>query len=237
MMYNTLAHYYDCLVKDEEATQAWVNWILDFVEGDSILELACGSGEITIELAHHHKQIDALDLSEEMIKAAQEKVHSEPIRFFKQNMLDLSFLPTYDAILCLCDSFNYLLEKEEVLQFFKACYEHLKEEGYLLFDTHSLDRLIEFGGEFNETGAFEDGVQYQWSIMAEEEWIYQDFAFYFEDGTIQKEHHLQRVYDPSWLKEAFSPYFELVDLRTDFDQAGIVEGEKYFYVLKRKGTK
>lgn len=236
MMYNTLAHYYDRLVKDEQATQAWVDWVLHFVKGDSILELACGSGEITLELAHHNKILDALDLSEEMIKEAQKKVQGESIRFFKQNMLNLSPLSQYDAILCLCDSFNYLLEKEEVIQFFEECYAHLKEQGYLLFDTHSLDRLVEFSGEFNETGAFEDGVQYQWSIMSEDEWIYQDFAFYFEDGTIQEEHHLQRVYDPSWLKEAFAPYFDLVDLTTDFNQAGIAEGEKYFYVLKRKGN-
>lgn len=235
MIYNTLAHYYDRLVKDEEATQAWVRWILNFVLGNSILELACGSGEITLELARHKKAVDALDLSAEMIKEAKEKEYSESIRFWVQNMLDLSGLPKYDAILCLCDSFNYLLEKEEVVQFFKGCYEHLNPNGYLLFDTHSLDRLTEFEGEFNETGTFEDGVQYQWSIMAEEDWIYQDFAFYLEDGTIQEEHHLQRVYDPAWLEQAFGPYFELVDLTTDFDRVGIEEGEKYFYVLRRKG--
>ena len=48
MMYGTLAQFYDALVKDEEATQAWVSLIEEYVNGKEVLELACGSGEITI---------------------------------------------------------------------------------------------------------------------------------------------------------------------------------------------
>ncbi len=112
---------------------------------------------------------------------------------------------------------------------------HLSDSGYFLFDTHSLDRLEEFQEEFNETGEFEDGVQYQWSIMAEDDFIYQDFAFYKLDGTIQQEHHIQRVYEPTWLHEQLERFFTIVDIRTDFDQEGIQSGEKYFYIVQKKG--
>ena len=100
------------------------------------------------------------------------------------------------------------------------------------FDTHSLDRLVEFEEEFNETGCFED-CQYQWSILSEDDYIYQDFAFYLDDGKIVQEHHIQRVYTPEWLETELKKYFEILKVTTDFDLEGIQEGEKYFYVCRR----
>ena len=43
MIYNTLAHYYDALVKDEEASREWVSWIESELAPCDCLELACGS--------------------------------------------------------------------------------------------------------------------------------------------------------------------------------------------------
>ena len=51
MIYDVLASYYDALVKDEEATAAWVELIQRHVSGKEVMEVACGSGEITIALA------------------------------------------------------------------------------------------------------------------------------------------------------------------------------------------
>ena len=43
MMYELLAHVYDALVKDDEATQEWVSLIKKHIKGKELLELACGS--------------------------------------------------------------------------------------------------------------------------------------------------------------------------------------------------
>ncbi len=110
MIYNTLAHYYDALVKDDQATSAWHDWIHTVKIGFSILELACGSGEITRHLAQDGVHIDALDLSEEMIAEAKQKQDSQSIHYFTGNMLDLKECGQYEAILCLCDSINYILD-------------------------------------------------------------------------------------------------------------------------------
>ena len=48
MMYELLAHVYDALVKDDEATACWVELIKAHIRGTELLELACGSGEITM---------------------------------------------------------------------------------------------------------------------------------------------------------------------------------------------
>ena len=125
-------------------------------------------------------------------------------------------------------------EKEDVKALFKEAASHLETGGLFCFDTHSLDRLDEFEGEYNETGQFEDGVQYQWSIMSEDEYIYQDFAFYRLDGTVLEEHHMQRVYDPEFLIQELEEYFDVISVKTDFDQEGISEGEKYFFAARKK---
>ena len=234
MIYSTLATYYDDLVKDEQATQAWVTWIERHKSACSMLECACGSGEITHALALKGYTMQALDLSQQMIDQAKAKDPTIP--YYCQDMKVLSALGSFEAIACLCDSFNYLLDPEDVITFFQQVHDHLHPHGTFFFDTHALDRLAEFRQEWNETGEFCDGTKYQWSIESEDDWIYQDFAFYTKAGLIQ-EHHLQRVYDPQWLKTQLEPYFEIESIDTDFTHPGICPGEKYFYVCTRKETK
>lgn len=232
MIYKTLAHYYDALVHDDEATRAWVDWVEEFHPGKKFLELACGSGEITCLLAQNH-QVTAMDLSADMVAEAAKKDLNLEIEFRTGDMRNLENYGRYDAIGCFCDSFNYLLTDEDVRSFFKQVHDHLVPSGLFFFDTHSMDRLEEFASDYTEAGNFEDGTQIQWNIASEDDIIYQDFAFYFPDHTIQ-EHHMQRVYDPTWLMETLDTWFDILSVRTDWDQEGIAEGEKYFFVCRRK---
>ena len=73
MMYEKLAEFYDALVKDEEATKAWVDLIESYLPKGKIMELACGSGEITIALAKDGYEVHASDLSADMITQAKAK--------------------------------------------------------------------------------------------------------------------------------------------------------------------
>ena len=112
MIYDVLASYYDALVKDEEATAAWVELIQRHVSGKEVMEVACGSGEITIALAQKGYHMHASDISPAMIEAAKAKAGAELVEWSIMDMRQLQG-GTYDGILCLCDSFNYLLEEEE----------------------------------------------------------------------------------------------------------------------------
>lgn len=234
MIYSTLAGYYDQLVGDEESIDRWVDWIESWNPGKEFLELACGSGSITHKLAKNH-HVSAMDLSQDMIDEASRKDTDLEIAFSVGDMKDLSAYGTYDAIGCFCDSFNYILAYEQVQKFFRQVAEHLVPGGLFLFDTHAVDRLDEFEEDYVELGTFEDGTKLQWTIAAEEDYIFQDFAFYFPDRTVQ-EPHMQKVYAPDALMEALDPCFEILSVRTDFEQEGITPGEKYFFACKRRET-
>lgn len=234
-IYETLGRYYDALVKDDQAADQWVDWIESFHPGKTVLELACGSGEITERLAKQH-DVTALDLSQNMIDAAKAKPGSENITFLQGDMRDLSGLSRFDMIGCFCDSFNYLEDKDEVRAFLKEVRAHLNEGGLFLFDSHSLCRLDEFAEEYEEAGEFDDGVQVQWVITAQDDKIYQDFAFYFDDRTVE-EHHMQTVFSDTDLKEMLEEDFEILQFSGDFNEAPLEDSEKYFIACKARPAK
>ncbi|MBR5291238.1 MAG: class I SAM-dependent methyltransferase [Erysipelotrichaceae bacterium] len=88
MIYHDLAEYYDDLVKDEEATLRWADLTEDVLNrpGCSILELACGSAEISCELARRGYKLMATDLSEDMLNKAKAKNGAETLRFMPLDM-------------------------------------------------------------------------------------------------------------------------------------------------------
>lgn len=234
MMYELLAHVYDALVKDDEATACWVELIKAHIPGKELLELACGSGEITIALAKEGYHVHASDLSYDMIEEAKKKEGSEQVAWSVKDMCDLHMDTCYDGILCLCDSFNYLLKEEQVRALFQGAFHHLKDAGVFLVDMHSMDRLTEFEEEYNEAGHVKN-LEYQWTITSEEDRIYQNFAFYDSAGRVTLEQHEQRVYEPAWILAELKEAGFQVEIFTDFTQAGICAGEKQFYICRKAG--
>ena len=228
-MYNTLADYYDTLVKDDKATQLWKEFFINHKsKGDTVLELASGSGEITIALAQDYK-VDASDLSEKMLEKLKSKDLSENIKnIYHIDMRDFSLDKTYDNIICFCDSINYVLKEEDLMSTFKNVKAHLKKDGVFMFDMHSHDRLDEFLEEYIEVGKIED-TDYQWTIKSDEDLIFHHFAFYQEDGLLQ-EQHIQRVYDAELVIDYLKRLDFKVEVYTDFSKKGINKGEKIFIV-------
>ena len=76
------------------------------LQGKRLLDLACGTGEMTVELAKHGFDVSGVDLSEEMLLIAQEKATSlgVSIPFYQQNMAELEGLGLFDCITIFCDS-------------------------------------------------------------------------------------------------------------------------------------
>jgi ubiquinone/menaquinone biosynthesis C-methylase UbiE len=224
--YSVLADFYDTLVKDVEATDQWVAYTKHRVHGNNILELACGSGEITLALANEGYRLDALDLSEAMIERAMRKDITGKVRFMQGDMLDLSGYGTYDAILCYCDSINYLLPTDlDVL--FNEVNRHLEKNGVFLFDMHTPDRLVEFTEPFIEEGWI-DTTAYQWAIESDDRRIIHHFRFYFADGTAITETHVQYVFDLQDVTKQLEKNGFSVTATSDFEEPTGNEGEKYF---------
>lgn len=232
-MYNDLAKIYDALVSDENATKQWVDFINAHSNAHNVLELACGSGEITLALAKEGKKLDACDLSAQMIEQAKAKDTNNLVNYFVMDLTKWDITKKYDTILCLCDSLNYVIDEEKVQAFFKDAYNTLEANGTLIFDIHSEDRLFEFAEEFLEEGQL-NGIDYIWSIETIDDCLYQNFQFFQENQVRTLEQHIQRVYPIMDVKAWLEAVGFEVSIYSDFDVEGVKEAEKIFFVCKKK---
>lgn len=220
--YSILAKYYDELLQDEEALSIWLDYIEE-KKFTSVLELASGSGVMAGILKNKGYDVIASDISSEMKEVAKNNFDGE---YLILNMTSYNLHKTFDLVLCICDSINYLY-LDELDNFFKCAYDHLKSNGRLIFDMHSIKRIEEFKDQYIEEG-YVCNTAYQWTILSDDfdNVINEHFTFYTKDGMIQ-EHHLQNVFNIDEVRSIMSKYFD-VRVIEDF-----VEDEKILFI----GTK
>ncbi|MCR2820465.1 class I SAM-dependent DNA methyltransferase [Lederbergia panacisoli] len=246
MTYERLAYVYDFLMKDVP----YYNW-LDFlsaerkrysVEGNRVLDLACGTGELSVLLAEEGFDVTGVDLSGDMLMVAREKAEQKrlQVHLFEQDMSLLEGLGTFDIITIFCDSLNYLQRPEEVQKTFSNVFTHLNEDGLFLFDVHSPYKINEF---INETYSFaEDEVSYIWTSFPGEHSlsIEHELTFFVLDEKTGKydrfdELHKQRTYSTDqysdWLTKA---NFIIKSITADFsNQAPTNMSERLFFTCKK----
>lgn len=136
-IYSGFASVYD-LFMDEIPYDMWFSYVHELlaVRGISeglVVDVACGTGEITKRLSDMGYETVGIDLSEEMLMVAREKCSSD-ILLLHQNMCRLELPFEADAMVCLCDGINYLTEEEKLIRCFRSAYQHLKPGGIWVFD-------------------------------------------------------------------------------------------------------
>ena len=138
--YAILASYYDRIMEDIDY-EAWC----DFYEAcfsenkivpKKILDLACGTGSITVPLAKRGYSLTGLDLSAEMLALAQEKSDEAKvkIRLSEQNIAAFQAGNGFEAVICSFDGINYLTSARDVQSCFNCVSESLSDDGIFIFD-------------------------------------------------------------------------------------------------------
>lgn len=143
-MYEKFAQVYDDLMREIDYKQ-WGDYVFRLLlnaknEVKNVLEFGCGTGNITSELAQKGYAVTAVDLSEEMLTVADEKIAEQnlaDVRFFMGDMSNFQIGEEFDAVVSCCDSVNYLPDKEAVQNFIYCSQDALKSGGLLLFDINT----------------------------------------------------------------------------------------------------
>ncbi len=180
-------------------------------EDGLVLDLGCGTGILTRKLEELGYDMIGVDVSPDMLAVARES-GSEGILYLEQDMREFELYGTVRAIVCLCDSMNYILSEEELLKVFKLADNYLDPGGLFIFDmkTEHLYRDILEDRSFvwtredasliweNSYDAERKLNEYELTIFQrlEDEDLYEKF----------EETHIQRAYDTATvirlLKEA-----------------------------------
>ncbi len=105
-----------------------------------ILDLGCGTGNMTIPLAKKGYELIGIDASFQMLAKAREKSIKEDLNilYLEQDMQSFELYGTVDCIISLCDSINYILEEDELLQVFKLVNNYLEPKGLFIFDINTI---------------------------------------------------------------------------------------------------
>lgn len=102
----------------------------------SILELACGTGRITLQLAHQKKNITGLDLSVSMLEEARRKTKSlnMNVHFHHADMTNFDLGKKFDVIFVAYNSVHHIQTSEKFESFLASVKKHLNSNGRLYFD-------------------------------------------------------------------------------------------------------
>lgn len=103
------------------------------VLGGIVVELGCGTGNMTKRLAEDGYNMIGIDRSAEMLEYARDKC-AEDVLLLQQDMRELDLYGTAAAVICVCDGMNYLLEPEDLRRTFERVHLFLDEGGVFLFD-------------------------------------------------------------------------------------------------------
>jgi len=113
-LYTVLAEYYDAIYR-WRAERDEIDFVEELFQKEAerkvkkILDLACGTGIPTLELARRGYEVTGLDLHEKMLAVARRKAEREGlnVEFLRGDALELDFEEEFDAIMMFLSSIMY----------------------------------------------------------------------------------------------------------------------------------
>ncbi|WP_257346108.1 class I SAM-dependent DNA methyltransferase [Pseudalkalibacillus decolorationis] len=247
MNYQYFALLYDQLMEDAPYDM-WMIFFANAIDQyrdesvKTVLDIGCGTGEISVRLAKRGYNVTGVDLSEEMLTIAKQKAESKglSIPFYQQDMRELEGIKEQDAIVIFCDSLNYLRTPEDVSTTFNSIHRLLKESGLLLFDVHTLHKIHDvYGDEVFTYNSSE--ISYLWECNQgnEEGSVFHDLTFFVQGKddlyTRYDESHYQRTYSMQTYTTLLEKNgFEVLTITSDFsDREPVEDSERLFFVAKK----
>lgn len=109
------------------------------VEPGVLLDLACGTGTLSMVMEDLGWDVIGVDSSEEMLTQAMNKkiASGNNILYLCQDMRELDLYGTVDACICALDSLNHVTSPEDVLQIFRRVAAFLEPGGLFVFDVNT----------------------------------------------------------------------------------------------------
>ena len=245
--YTDFALVYDELM-DNTPYEVWCEQITAVLAGNGIekeliVDLGCGTGVLTELLARKGYDMIGIDLSQEMLNRAIEKRDASklPILYLQQDMREFELYGTVKAVVSVCDSLNYLLEDEDVIQTFRLVNNYLDPQGLFIFDFNTVYKYKEVIGDATIAENRED-CSFIWeNYYHEQEKINEyEITFFIKEGEFYRrfeETHFQRGYTveemQDFLLKAGLEFISMKDADTFLDVTD--ESERVCMIARENG--
>lgn len=246
MSYESFSLFYDRLTEnvDYKSYAAYIKRLFERYgkNTDSVLDVACGTGSLTTELAILGYDMIGADISEDMLTVAQEKKLESglDILYLCQSAEDLDLYGTVQGAVCTLDSINHITDENAVIKAFKKISLFMEKDGIFIFDLNTEYKHREVLG--NNTFVYDlEDVYCVWQneydtknkvthisldIFNEEEGLYERFSEEFDECVYSHEKVL------NWLGMS---EFELVDFFKEMTEEKPDETtERIIYIARKK---
>lgn len=246
MSYDNFSRYYDLLtdnVEYEKRAEYFCRLLsLCGIKDGILLDLACGTGSISVEMAKRGFDVIGVDSSIGMLNAAREKAYEsgEQILLLNQSMDEIDLYGTVDCAVCVLDSINHLGNAAQVRRTFEKVSLFMNRGGAFAFDVNTLYKHKNVLGD-NAFVYDLDELYCVWQNSYNESDSSVDISLDFfeeEDGVYYRscESFTERAYEladiAAWLEEAG---FEVVGIYDDMTtQNAHSETERAVFLAKKK---
>ena len=247
--YSILALHYDSLMEEIDY-DAWADFIRrifienGITEGMSVLDCACGTGQMTCRLSKMGYDMIGVDLSEQMLSRAQALCAAEgysPL-LIRQDMSELDLYGTVKGAICCLDSVNYLTRAGQLERFFALMHNYVEKDGIFIFDLNTRKKFEEIYAD-NAYVLEDERVLLAWQndYNPKTKLCTFDLSFFVrqKDGRYIRQNEIQRerYYPSSTVKRLLKKQgFEIIGVYADFNMTFADENDlRHYYVCRRTG--
>lgn len=241
--YTSFAEVYD-MFQDNIPYEEWSAYLADLLAGQGVtegilLDLGCGTGNVTEQLAARGFDMIGVDNSEEMLgiamrKKAQRRIEKEDstvmdppsgrdaapadrrdsILYLCQDMREFELYGTVAAVVSICDSMNYITDPEDLTEVFRLVNNYLDPGGVFIFDLNTPYKYEELLAD-NTFAEVREESSFIWdNFYDEEEKINEyDLTLFIREG----EDDLYRRYTETHYQRAYT----LDEVRVAAQKAGL----------------
>lgn len=248
--YTSFAAVYDTFM-DNIPYEEWEKYLKSLlyeygVREGLVLELGCGTGNMTEILAQSGYDMIGVDNAEEMLEIAIEKRMKSglDILYLQQDMREFELYGTVKAIVSVCDSVNYILEEEELEEVFRLVNNYLDPGGVFIFDFNTVYKYREILGDQTIAENREE-CSFIWdNYYYEEERINEyELSLFIREGDYElyrkyQETHFQKAYDLETMKRLITQSgLEYITAYDAFTKEAPTRVSERIYVIARERGK
>lgn len=247
--YGDFAYYYDMLTENVDY-ESRCNYIYNLLAENGVskgilLDLACGTGSLSMLLGEKGYEVIGVDASEEMLSVAQEKKYESDadIIFLCQKMQELDLFGTINGAVCTLDSINHVTDEKAVKEIFRRVSLFMEDKGIFIFDVNTPYKHKEILG--NNTFVYDmDEVYCVWQNETDENMLTTVSLDIFEkdeeEDTYYKysEQFQEKGYELSFFEELLRENkFELIGIYEEMTkEAAKPDTQRAVFVARKKGT-
>ena len=246
--YTGFAEVYD-VFQDNVPYEEWCSYVTGLLKeyqvmDGLVLDLGCGTGSLTGLMARSGYDMIGIDNSGEMLQIAMNKRNASglDILYLLQDMRGFELYGTVRAVISICDSMNYMMEYEELVEVFRLVNNYLDPKGVFIFDLNTEYKYRELLAD-NTFAEDREESSFIWNNFYDEEDKVNeyDLTLFVKEGELYRkfeETHYQRAYGLDQIQQAIRDGgMEFVAAYDACTRNPVQQDSERIYVIARENGK